>query len=89
MLWSKTSDLTWNLSLLSGHTHMQYIHIHTYIHTHLQWLQSSPLNHVISSVPQGTVLGPLLFLIYINDLPNRGVSSFSLFADDCLMYIDK
>ena len=34
----------------------------------------------------GTVLGPLLFLVYNNDLPNRVVSSCSLFAHDCLLY---
>ena len=47
--------------------------------------QLSPTD-VISGIPQGTVLGPLLFLVYINDLPNRVVSSCSLFADDCLLY---
>lgn len=47
---------------------------------------SSHLADVTSGVPQGSVLGPLLFLIYINDLPLNISSRIRLFADDCIIY---
>ena len=41
---------------------------------------------VLSDVPQGTVLGPLLFSLYINDISSDIESEIRLFADDCVCY---
>ena len=39
-----------------------------------------------SGVPQGSVLGPLLFLIYVNDLVENIKSNIKFFADDTLLF---
>ena len=48
--------------------------------------QASDPVPVLSGVPQGSVLGPVLLLIFINDLPDNIRSSVRLFADDCVLY---
>lgn len=48
--------------------------------------QNSPYADVTSGVPQGSVLGPLLFLIYVNDIAQNLTCSVRLYADDCVIY---
>ena len=42
---------------------------------------------VSSDVPQRSVLGPILFSLYINDLPDNVQSQVRLFADDTAVYL--
>ena len=42
---------------------------------------------VLSGVPQGSVLGPVLFIIFVNHLPSCLVNKSKLFADDLKIYL--
>ena len=48
--------------------------------------QTSGWRKINSEVPQGSELGHLLFLIYINNLPDRIISTYNIFADDTSLF---
>ncbi len=64
--------------------------IESYLDNRTQYVtvkgNSSTLHKVTSGIPQGTVLGPLLFVIYINDLPNNILTNIYMFADDTKLF---
>ena len=70
------NEVMWIKSYLSGR--FQYVHYHNV---------KSQLQRVKFGVPQGSILGPLLFLIHINDLVKKVYGcSVQIYADDTLIY---
>ena len=65
--------------------------IKDFLHNRSQVLVENNVSHslpVLSGVPQGSVVGPSLFLAYINDLPGSvSWSRVRLFADDTIVYL--
>ena len=84
-LMEKLSSLGLNVYLMKWITE--------YLTNRSQWVvvegETSSPAQVLSGVPQGSVLGPLLFLIYIDEVTTNSLSQSSwcnLFADDLLLY---
>ena len=63
---------------------------HSYLNNRMQRVvlngTESEYKHIESGVPQGSVLGPLIFLIYINDLEKNIKSHVNFFADDTMLF---
>ena len=92
---SKAFDKVWHEGLLykfksMGISEELYNLLENYLSGRFQRVvlngQTSSWKPVLAGVPQDSILGPILFLVYINDLPNELKSNAKLFADDTSLF---
>ena len=93
---SKVVDTLVHLTLLHKMKHygidgLAYKLMNSYLGNRKQYFEfnkkCSEIKHIKNGVPQGSILRPLLFLIYLNDIPNvSNVFNFLLYADDTTLY---
>ena len=64
--------------------------MHSYLTGRYQYVQirnnTSSLAPVSFGVPQGSILGPLLFILFVNDLPLHSNQNLDLYADDSTLH---
>ena len=92
---SKAFDRVWHAGLLSklkssGISGQIFGHISSFLSNRRLRVvldgkssQEYPIN---AGVPQGSILGPTLFLLYINDLPDDVICNIAIYADDTTLY---
>ena len=92
---SKAFDKVWHDGLLfklkqNGVSGKLLKFFESYLHNRKQRVSLNGFNsdyaEIESGVPQGSVLGPLLFLVYINDLEKNIKSNVKFFADETMLY---
>ena len=93
---SKAFDRVWHAGLIhklraSGVSGNLLRWFENYLHNKCQWIvipgAKSDWNYIRGGVPQGSILGPLLFLLYISDIVKDKGSNIRLFADDTSLYM--
>ena len=92
---SKAFDRVWHADLLQklksyGISGQIFVLISSFLSN--RWLRvvidgKSSREYIVNAgLPQGSILGPTLFLPYINDLPDRAICNIVIYADDTTLY---